>query len=705
MSDIKIYGGAAVPAAMYSKGDFVLNSGVNTTKAGVHEFRDIPGGANLYSYGTLFAMDQQSYGQFLETSAGDYSKAMYRVHHGWDRYYGSHTTFGLGKTLTIEHDRDPLHRRMARAYYTVPPSLTLTSPSITVDANAMFNSYTGVLELLPSPHVQVIHNIQLPIEHAEYIHLMSANKGYLCKANYYNDEFIVTVSNRLYWFKKVSNVWTFMQAVNSPVGLGYMCAMNQEYYVNISGSTVHIFKKTNDVWAYVQSINGGGSTIRQICMHPNNPVLGYAVNYCQVLFDKTSTTRQMNNVDLELGVSTLADSGGNFYNYREYSRFEGMIATVDYDSKTYGMYHLLTGNSMFTYLGEAYCLLEMDGEHGASTVFVGDADGGSVFGGGTTNSEWDWQQYNFDNRDMQLIAETNVYDAACGGGYVKDYQYNTCIMRYHDANQFMPYRTEGAKPTTLFPSYYYTHNRLWDSSDSDLLKVVQSDTFYWQMTSRPGVTWDPLLTNSSRFYRRLGELDYQDNELFFTYSTDGSAQVYLCRAVFEGFLGSSGSVATFQFNSAVDVVSVTNMSAEELYVPTGTTLSFTFSDDNVTFYKWGGTSWDISSGASDGTDWATTLAALQSSAFPVNTVPTVYVRVSMTTTDTEVTPRIFNLELEVGAVSTGRGHLADSSEVSIVFEGATRTVFTSLMQSNVLLEAQVSIVAPKYNEGLDDFYK
>ena len=177
MTDIKVYGGAAVPAAMYSKGDFVLNSGVNTTKAGLHEFRDIPGGANLISYGTLFAMDQKSYGQFLETDGSDYSKAMYRVHHGWNRYYGSHTTFGYGQVLTIEHDIDPLHRRIARAYYVVPPLLTLTLPSIEVDANAMYNSYTGVLQLLPGPTVEVIHTIQLPLEHAEYIHLMSATKG------------------------------------------------------------------------------------------------------------------------------------------------------------------------------------------------------------------------------------------------------------------------------------------------------------------------------------------------------------------------------------------------------------------------------------------------------------------------------------------------------------------------------------------------
>jgi hypothetical protein len=385
MTDIKVYGGTAVPAAMYSKGDFVLNSGVNTTKGGLHEFRNIPGGANLLSYGTLFAMDQKNWGQFLETDGGDYSKAMYRVHHGWDRYYGSHTTFSVGKTITIEHDRDPLHRRMARAFFTVPPTLTLTAPSITVDANAMFNSYTGVLELLPSPHVQVVDNIQLPLEHAEYIHLMSANKGYLCKANYYNEEFIVTVSNRLYWFKKIGATWTFMQAVNSPVGLGYMCAMNQEYYVNVAGSSVSIFKKTDDVWAYVQSINGGGGTIRQICMHPNNVVLGYAVNHLKVLFDLTYTTRQMNDIDLELGVSSYYNSGGDFYNYREPSRFEGMIATVDYDrleGKTYGMYHLLTGAGMFTYLGEAYTLLEMHGDDGGTRPFTGAADGGSVFGGG-----------------------------------------------------------------------------------------------------------------------------------------------------------------------------------------------------------------------------------------------------------------------------------------------------------------------------------
>lgn len=701
MTDIKVYGGAAVPAAMYSKGDFVLNSGVNTTKAGLHEFRDIPGGANLISYGTLFAMDQKSYGQFLETDGSDYSKAMYRVHHGWNRYYGSHTTFGYGQVLTIEHDIDPLHRRIARAYYVVPPLLTLTLPSIEVDANAMYNSYTGVLQLLPGPTVEVIHTIQLPLEHAEYIHLMSATKGYLCKANYYDDEFMVTVSNRLYWFKKVDSVWTFMQAVNSTVGLGLLCAMNQEYFVSVSGTTVHIFKKTNDVWAYDKSVNVGGITIRQICMHPNNVVLGDPINYLQVLFDLTYNTRQMNVIDLELGTSTLYQSNGNFFDYRQSTYFEGQIATVDYEGETYGMYHLLTGNSMFTYLGEACCLFKMTGETSGTIVYQGDTDGGSVFGGGTTDSEWDWQQYNFDNKDFQLISETHVNDPACGGGYIPDYDYNVCVMLNYDVSQFMNSRSDGALPVTTFPRYPHLHNRLWDSSDQEMLRVIQDDSFRWAREIKYGVTWDPLLTNTTRFYRRL---DF-DNSLFFTYSTDGSAQVYLAKPVFEGFLGSSGSVATFQFNSQVDVVSVTDMWAETLLVPAGTSLKFTFSDDNVTFYFWGGSSWVISTGASDGTDFTTTVAALQSTGFPVNTVSTVYVRVEMTTTDNALTPKIFGLELEVGAVSDGRGQQADSSEIKIHFEGATKTVFTSLMQSNVLCEAQVSIVAPKYTEALDDHLK
>jgi hypothetical protein len=702
MSDIKVYGGAAVPAAMYNKGDFVLNTGVNTTKAGLHEFRDIPGGADLYSFGTIFAMDQKSYGQFLETDGGDYSKAMYRVHHGWNRYYGSHTTFGYGQELIIEHDIDPLHRRVARAFFLIPPSMTLTTPNTLVDANAMYNSYTGVLQLLPSPTVEVIHNIQLPVEHAAYIHLMSADKGYLCKANYYDDEFVVTVSNRLYWFKKIDSVWTFMQAVNSTVSLGSLCAMNQEYYVCVSGTTVHVFKKTNDVWAYDKSIGVGGTAIRQICLHENNVVLGDPVNFLYVLFDPTYNTRQENILDLELGTSTLFQNSGNFYAYRKSSRFEGQMATVDYESETYGMYHLLTGNSMFTYLGEACCLVRMSGVNGAvSIIYQGDTDGGSVFGGGTTDSEWDWQQYNFDNKDFQIISETHVNDPACGGGYIPDYDYNTCVMLNYDVSQFMDSRSDGALPVTTFPRYPHLHNRIWDSSDQEMLRVIQDDSFRWERQIRYGVTYDPLLTNSSRFYRRL---DF-DDQLFFTYSTDGSAQVYLAKAVFEGFLGSSGSIATFVFNSQTDIVAVTDMWAETLLVPVGTGLMLTFSDDNVTFYKWSGSAWVVSTGASDGADWATTVAALQVTPFPLNTVSTVYVRVEMTTTDNALTPKIFGLELQAGAVAAEKSKLADSSQISIHFEGATKTVFTSLMQSLVLCEAQVSIVAPKYTEALDDHLK
>ncbi len=700
MGDIKTYGGTAVPAAMYNKGDFVLNSPVSTQKAGIHEFRDIPGGTNLSNFGVLFMSDQKDLGQFLETVGEDYTKAMYRVHHGWDRFYGAHTTFGLGSTITIEHDNDPLHRRMARAFYTVPPSVTLTSPSIVVDANAMYNSYTGVLELLPGPTVEVIHTIQLPIEHAPYVHLMNATKGYLAKAHYYDDEFIVTVSNRLYWFKEIGGVWTFMQALNSPVSLGYMCAMNQEYFVGINGGTVHIFKKTDDVWAYDQSVGVGG-TIRQICIHPNNVVLGYAINHLKVLVDLTYTTRQMNNVNLETGEVTFVNNGGDFYNYREPSRFEGMIATVDYNNETFAMYHMMTGGSMFSYQGECYLLFQMTGDGGGSVVHRGDASGGSVFGGGRTSSEWNWQQYNFDNRDFQLHAETNVYDAACGGGYVDDYDYMTLVMGYHDSNQFMDNRQSGAYPETVFPSYYYSHNRLWDSTDPDMLKVLQNNSFYWQRSERTGVGWDAKLTNSSRFYRRL---DF-DNSLFFTYSTDGSAEVYLVKPVFEGFIGSSPSVATFTFNSQVDVVSITDMWAESIIIPAGATIKFTFSSDNVTFYKWGGSSWDVSSDASDGADYATTVAALATNPFPVDTVPVVYVRVELSTVDNALTPRIFNLELEVGGVASGRAQQADSSEIKIHYEGATKTVFTSLMQSNVLCEAQVSIVAPKYTEGLDDHVK
>ncbi len=701
MGDIKIYGGAAVPASMYNKGDFVLNTPVSTQKAGLHEFRDIPGGINLLSYGTLFGSDQRDLGQFLETDGSDYSKAMYRVHNGWNRYYQAHTTFGFGSTITIEHDKDPLHRRMARAYYTVPPSLTLTAPSVSSDANTLSNAYSGAIQMLPAPTVEVIHEIQLPIEHAEYVHLMNATKGYLAKAHYYDDEFMVTVSNRLYWFKRVNSVWTFMQAVNSPVSLGYMCAMNQEYFVSVSGSTVHLFKKTDDVWAFDKSVWAGGGTIRQICMHPNNVVLGYAINHLKVLFDLTYTTRQMNNIDLETGEVSFTNAGGDFYNYRESCSGEGMIATVDYDNETYGLYHLLTGAGMFTYLGEAYCLLKMTGDGGGSLVRIGPADGGSVFGGGRTSSYWSWKQHNFDNRDMQLMAGVNVYDAACGGGFVDDYDYMTLVMQYHDVKQFMDYRTSGATPETLFPSYYYSHDRLWDSSDPDLLKVIQSSNFYWEREERSGVMWDSRLTNSSRFYRRL---DFDDS-LFFTYSTDGSARVYLAKPVFEGFLASTPAVSTFTFTSLQNVVSVTDMWAETVLMPAGTLIKMGFSSDNLTFYKWGGSSWDVSVDASDGADYPTTLAALATNPFPVDTVKTVYVRVELSTTVNTSTPYILNLELEVGAVASGRAQQADSSEIKIHFDGSTKTVFTSLMQSNVLCEAQVSIVAPKYTEGLEDHLK
>jgi hypothetical protein len=702
MSDIKIYGGAAVPAAMYSKGDFVLNSGVNATKAGLFEFKDIPMGVSLYSFGALFALDQRSYGQFLETTGDDYSKAMYRVHHGWDRCYSAHTGFSYGEKITITHDPDPHYRRTARAFYVVPPTVTLTAPSITGDANTLQAVAGGVMKILPQPDVRIIHTIECGVENAAYVNVMNDTKGYIAKTYTYTlqDMFMVVASSRLFYFQRVDDEWVFQQTLNSPVGLGPWCSMNHDYFVSISGGSIVKFKNTDNVWAWESTTYTGG-TIQQICMNTNDVVLGGPINILRYLRKKGSgdpaeyNARFVEQINLETDVVSYMEGSGYFYQYPEYSRSEGQINSIEHNGETFGLYHMLDGGN-FSYATET-CVLFKLYNYGGATVFVG-PNAQSVFGGSKTESEWDWHQFNFDNMDYMFLCDTDVYDEACGGGYwIHDYSYNTLVVgEGYTRDDFMAPRTDGAEPTIFTTSFYGT---LWDRNVNGLLMSVVGSTFRWEKTTKSGVSWDPKLS-SGGMYRRL---DLGD-ELFFVNSTNSSGEVYLAKPVFENFLANSPAVATFKFTSQSAIVSINEMTAT-VTNPVGTLITVTLSEDNITFYKWGGTSWDVSSGPSDGADFATTAIELLTSPFVVSAEPNVYVRVELTTTTEEDSPSLVNLQLIVGTVSTSRSKLADTSEVLITMESATETTFTSKFGSIVLCEAQVSLIAPKHTVGLDDHVK
>jgi len=163
---------------------------------------------------------------------------------------------------------------------------------------------------------------------------------------------------------------------------------------------------------------------------------------------------------------------------------------------------------------------------------------------------------------------------------------------------------------------------------------------------------------------------------------------------------------------ALGVLKVTTtkelVSLSDFYLPTppaNTSYKFLLSEDNVTYYKWGGSSWTAESDVTNGNTYAEFVAGCQDGWDFAAGKYTVYIKIAMYTSDALVTPG-FNWTdsyISLTTISTTNNtFLCDDSKIKIEFISDTETRFTSLMEPNVAVNALVGIVAPPYNVDYED---
>jgi hypothetical protein len=139
--------------------------------------------------------------------------------------------------------------------------------------------------------------------------------------------------------------------------------------------------------------------------------------------------------------------------------------------------------------------------------------------------------------------------------------------------------------------------------------------------------------------------------------------------------------------------------------PANTSYKFLFSPDNITYYKWGGSSWITESDATNGNTYSEFVTGCQAGyAFPAGKY-SAYVKIAFYTTDVKATPG-FNwpdcLITLTTISSVNDTFLCDDSKILIEHLSDTETKFTSLMGPNVAVNALVGIVAPPYDVDYED---
>jgi len=159
---------------------------------------------------------------------------------------------------------------------------------------------------------------------------------------------------------------------------------------------------------------------------------------------------------------------------------------------------------------------------------------------------------------------------------------------------------------------------------------------------------------------------------------------------------------TLKYTSEADIDEVTGFSVPAQ--ASGAASLWLISKDNLSFYTWSGASWDPENDVANG-------CVLQSfidgcnSGFPLGAGLTeVYVKVLMSSSERDSTPEFPYLETVMSMSTFGSpdvAFLCDDSHVSIEHLGDGVTRVTSKMSEEVVLSAQVCILAPPYNEDFD----
>jgi len=182
---------------------------------------------------------------------------------------------------------------------------------------------------------------------------------------------------------------------------------------------------------------------------------------------------------------------------------------------------------------------------------------------------------------------------------------------------------------------------------------------------------------------------------------DGTLKLLELKAGFFDTL--SPVTATFTITSPTEITTTTDFTIPSQ--DAGCSMKFIISPDNTNWYKWGGSSWVTEADPTNGNDYTTFKSGCQSGYAPPAGTYTLYLKIAFYSTNEDNSPGWDNGECYMGltTISTSNNaYLCDDSKVKIEHISDTETKFTSLMGQNVIISAQVNILAPPYNEAYED---
>ena len=162
------------------------------------------------------------------------------------------------------------------------------------------------------------------------------------------------------------------------------------------------------------------------------------------------------------------------------------------------------------------------------------------------------------------------------------------------------------------------------------------------------------------------------------------------------------AVVTLRCNT-VSAISATN-DFEIAVQPAGTVVKFLLSSDNVTFYKWDTSAWVAESDISNGNSAEDFTTGCQSGfTFPADSF-SAFIKIQLSSSVRDLTP-VVSLEttkLYLTTISSeNNAYLCDDSKVRIEHTSDTETSITSLIPQDVILAAQVTIIAPAYSSDYE----
>ena len=187
---------------------------------------------------------------------------------------------------------------------------------------------------------------------------------------------------------------------------------------------------------------------------------------------------------------------------------------------------------------------------------------------------------------------------------------------------------------------------------------------------------------------------------YFVYEDDGIMK--LIEPIKTHYNEVPDAVVTLKYTSASEVSGVSGFSTPEQAA--NTTSLWLISDDNSIFYKWDGASWVVESSITSGNPLQDFKAGCTSGFTPTAGTTEIYVKLLMRSAERDNTPEFPFLETVMTLSTFGSSDdafLCDDSKVEIEHVSDTKTRVTSKLQEEVILSAQVCVIAPPYNESFD----